>query len=374
MKIRKTIISTMIAALVTSSFAVNADTIKLKLSNDSINHLNEEGIRNYEVKKGDTLWDISERFFKDPMEWINLWRNNNHIKNPHLIYPKDVVKLRLEDGEYYIVIENKNKTNEETKEKITEIISPEGIETFVEHPIKTNLEFDYIKLHANEFIIKDVEELKNVLRVIGSNTDELKSMVNDEIIVIGNPTEELSNKGYLFKHEGKISTKLEKESIYIGEKLKKIGELNFYQENTLSGSGENKIYRAKIDKLSQEVDVSKNNTYFVFFEKDIYKKFEKPFIGDTKENGEVVHLFNNISSSSNYDSILINIGSDKLKDGQILSLNKSGSKIFDITTKTKFELPEKRYGEIIIVKAMEKYSIGVIINSKEIVNIGDIIK
>jgi LysM domain len=47
----------------------------------------------YVVQKGDTLWDISERFFKDPLFWPNLWSKNPAIGNPHFIYPGQ--KLRI---------------------------------------------------------------------------------------------------------------------------------------------------------------------------------------------------------------------------------------------------------------------------------------
>lgn len=55
----------------------------------------------YTVKQGDTLWDISQRFIKDPYYWPNLWSNNPDIGNPHLIYPGQ--KLRIYDGRIEIV-------------------------------------------------------------------------------------------------------------------------------------------------------------------------------------------------------------------------------------------------------------------------------
>src|SRR5687768_17808354 len=53
----------------------------------------------YVVKAGDTLWDISKVFLREPWYWPEIWYVNPQVANPHLIYPGDVLKLVYIDGQ-----------------------------------------------------------------------------------------------------------------------------------------------------------------------------------------------------------------------------------------------------------------------------------
>src|ERR1700758_2568787 len=71
--------------LTVASFAIAAD-------------LNDDHPDSYVVKKGDTLWDISARFLKQPWLWPEIWQANPQVHNPHLIYPGDVLNLKYVNG------------------------------------------------------------------------------------------------------------------------------------------------------------------------------------------------------------------------------------------------------------------------------------
>ncbi|MFH2044220.1 MAG: LysM domain-containing protein [Pseudomonadota bacterium] len=47
----------------------------------------------YTIQKGDTLWDISKKYFDSPWVWPELWKENKYIKNPHFIEPGDMLRL-----------------------------------------------------------------------------------------------------------------------------------------------------------------------------------------------------------------------------------------------------------------------------------------
>ncbi len=55
--------------------------------------LNPSAPKSYTVKRGDTLWDISAMYLRDPWLWPEIWHVNPNVQNPHLIYPGDVLTL-----------------------------------------------------------------------------------------------------------------------------------------------------------------------------------------------------------------------------------------------------------------------------------------
>jgi len=47
----------------------------------------------YTIKRGDTLWDITDVKLEDPFNWPIVWRENPQIKNPDLIFPGQKIRI-----------------------------------------------------------------------------------------------------------------------------------------------------------------------------------------------------------------------------------------------------------------------------------------
>jgi len=52
----------------------------------------------YTIQKGDTLWDLSWKFYNSSWAWPGLWSINDRLTNPHWLYPGNQIKIRLKEA------------------------------------------------------------------------------------------------------------------------------------------------------------------------------------------------------------------------------------------------------------------------------------
>jgi hypothetical protein len=94
----------------------------------------------YTVVRGDTLWGIAEKFTDSPWRWPELWNlNKDQIRNPHRIYPGNVIVLDRSRGRLALdagTVKLSPRVRAETmaKEAIPSI-PPHAIEPFLSRPL-----------------------------------------------------------------------------------------------------------------------------------------------------------------------------------------------------------------------------------------------
>lgn len=139
--------------------------------------LQDKAPKRHVVVKGDTLWDISGKFLKDPWKWPEVWQlNRDEIRNPHLIYPGDVVVLTFVDGKPRLSLE-KGRFGETVKlspqiksEPI--VIKEKGIPSI---PLSAILPF------LAKGAVGEANELAKAPRVLGSNDARVMFAKGDRV-------------------------------------------------------------------------------------------------------------------------------------------------------------------------------------------------
>ncbi len=132
----------------------------------------------YTVVRGDTLWDISGKFLRQPWKWPELWHANPQIQNPHLIYPGDTLSLVYVDGQPRLVL-NRGESRGTIK------LSPKIRSTPIAEAIPT-IPLDKINsfLLANR-IVDDEKTFTSAPYIVAGNAERIVSGTGDRIYARG---------------------------------------------------------------------------------------------------------------------------------------------------------------------------------------------
>jgi hypothetical protein len=165
----------------------------------------EEGV--YTIKKGDTLWDISSKFLKDPYLWPKLWQRNPYITNPHWIYPGNPVRLSALET---VRKEEPQKVVEEKPKEVVKKVEPPPVEKKPEvvaevKPIKVEEKpFNFPEIRDAGFM-SDIEY--RGIGIVLEDRDGKNIMSEGDIIYLAFKTSEsilIGNKYTIFRVSGEI--------------------------------------------------------------------------------------------------------------------------------------------------------------------------
>jgi hypothetical protein len=300
----------------------------------------------YIVKKGDTLWDIANYFFKNPKKWLNIWEQNLYISNPDLIYPGNEIWFNIK----------KKKTGGLTTVRPQPAVRIKPVER-LEAAIDPSLLITALK--RQDFI--SPESVKGVGYVLDSPDERINYGANDNVYLkFKSPVEE----GAIFDvfRTGK-SVRDPKTGKVVGVLVNDLGQIEVTSQSGGVTRGRVILSFEEIsrgDRLKPAHDI---NTRII------------PDYPVNKVNGDILYIRNDAAEAGQHQVVGISLGlKDGMKAGTMLSVHKAGRIIKDSVSGKAVVLPQERIGELMVLVPQQAASIALVIKSSEAINLGDSVR
>lgn len=309
------------------------------------------------VVKGDTLWDISEKFFEDPWKWPQIWGfNKDSIKDPHWIYPGDVIVLDRATGTLRIASETDATTTPPDDEQtassgsdqtVTPGVSGDAVKLspriqFAEskHGAIPSIPAEDIEPFLTRPLIIEKGALANAPAIVG--TLEKRVLLGNNDIAYVKGLDESEETTWQIYRTGKTfldpDTKelLGHEAIYLGEaKVEKFADIS----------------TTRITKSVQEVT---KGDRLVRPAGEILNNY-MPHAPASQISARVISIYNGVSLGGQYMVITLNKGNrDGLEKGHVLALYRKGETVKE--QGQKITLPDVRYGLAFVFRTFDKLS------------------
>ena len=308
----------------------------------------------YTVIKGDTLWDISERYTSDAWQWPNIWYQNPQIENPHLIYPGDIIGLVMIDGQLKVSIVSRGDGSRTVKLSPTARIEP------IDSAIPT-IPMDAIMPFIVNNRIVDASELNSAPYIVSAGgSGRIMNGAGGIAYGRGDFSDGYANTYGIFR-----ANKLYKDPIteeVLGLEAMDIGVANVM-------SNEKDIIKLDLVKTNQQI--KEGDRLLLTENRKIIARFH-PKAPEKDVDGFIIAVPGGVTQIGQYSMIVINKGlRDGITDGTILDIMKRGEIVRDRTMEEKIRLPSEKGGQLIVFRAYEKLSYAVVVKALVPLNVGD---
>tara|TARA_R110000822_G_scaffold187752_9_gene326600 strand:- start:9712 stop:10728 length:1017 start_codon:yes stop_codon:yes gene_type:complete len=304
----------------------------------------------YTVKKGDTLWDISEFYLRDPWLWPEVWYVNPQIRNPHLIYPGDVISLVYIDGRPRLMLERGRDVK----------LSP-GIKVLPHADAIPALPRDIIDNFLSRNRLVTQEEIDASPYVVAGHEKRLLSGVGDIFYARGQFDE---TPAYGLYRIGKPYVDPETDEM-LGIRAQDVGSAKLKTVDddigTLLATRAEEEVRVG-ERLLPHEELRLESTFYPSAPKDVVA-------------GVIMAVEGGISQVGHLDVVAINRGTrEGLAPGNVLAVYKQGETVTDKVAKEKITLPDERGGLVMIFRAFEKMSYGLVLSADRPLAVNDVVK
>ncbi len=327
-----------------------------------------ESPETYIVQEGDTLWDISTVFLRDPWYWPEIWFKNPQVENPHLIYPGDTLAIIYVGGQRKVQILSRgadgsvlSQTSDGLKiVKVDPRVRSKSIDATI-----PSIPVDSIRHLIERPLVLDADTLNKSAYVLTSFDNHLINSINDTLYVRNLDASTGIGRYQIYRPNRALfdpitNELLGYEALYVGEsKLLLRGD----PASIRVTSSDREILR---DDRVMPMD----NTNF---DRDFY-----PRPPSTEVSGEIVALLDAITQTGLYQTIAINLGQrDGLESGNILRIRRAGEIVRDDNEENprfRVKLPDESVGMVMVIRSFEKMSYALIMEADIPISIRDYVE
>ena len=317
----------------------------------------------YTVKTRDTLWDISKLFLKSPWRWPELWGMNlDQIRNPHLIYPGQILYLDKTGGRARLRMGQAVGGNDRLSPRVRS--SELGADSLASIP------FGLIEPFLNEAVIFQSNELEAAPRIVATQEGRVILGRGDTAYVRGDLNNGIDYR--IFRQPKPLvdpTTKelLGYEAVYVGA-----AEYTRQGETRVDAAGKSEIVPATftVTSVRQEAGVGDRLALVPAREYTNYA----PHAPQGPMNGQIVSLYGDALTAGQNQIVALNRGTrDGMERGHVLALIRNGARVVDTTDASKptLKLPDERHGLLFVFRVFERMSYALILSVKDPVSPGD---
>ncbi len=301
----------------------------------------------YTVVKGDTLWAISGKFLKDPWKWPQIWgMNKAEIKNPHWIYPGDIVVLDTSGPTPRLTLLRGDHLR-------TVVLSPKIRSTAIDESGIPPIPTASINAFLDQPFVMDKDALDQAPRILGFEDDHLFIGAGENAYATNDGSQ---TRNWKILRPGAPLIDPDTNEV-LGYRVQYLGEAR----SVTPGNPQTVLITSSTQEIGRGDRLKPAH--------DSYSFRYVPHAPEQMINGVIIATYGGISEAGQFDTVILNKGArNGLDAGTVLAIYKNKGSADGIM------LPDSRIGLIMVYRVFDKVAYAIIMQTSHSVNLLDYVR